>query len=124
MPGRGVELIIKPQISGETLVWLSADASALVLPAAATIEVGPNDLHDVAGERHAAPYARCSRLGDRITGEAEIAARQGHFRLTDNWTRVADDTRRVDRKLEVVTPVAVSHLRQIVADVLLFCLAH
>jgi hypothetical protein len=102
----GVRLEIERSAQGDRLRWRRGDESLLILAAPATIEIGPADGRDVQGTRHTSAFRGSAHSGEGIETVAYIATMPARFRLSDRWERVAGDTWRIDRRLEIVSVAA------------------
>lgn len=99
----GIHLRLDRHAQGDTLLWLRGEELLLVLPAPATVEIGPADALDVQGKRYAAMARESVRHVERIETVADVETVPARFRLTDRWERVSGDTWRVDRRFEIVS---------------------
>jgi hypothetical protein len=96
---------------GYALIWSRGDADVLALPAGATVELADAEAPMVTGERFAVAYANVESIGEHIVGTADIEAARGRLGLTDTWSRVGEDTWRIDRRLEVRSVRAATGVR-------------
>jgi hypothetical protein len=98
-----LEFRLATTVKGDGICWMRGGNDVLMLLRGACIEVGEGPRPTVEGVRHSAGYSQIEHAGDVIKASCDIETPRVRFHLADTWRQIADDTWRVDRRLEVLS---------------------
>src|SRR6185503_4528706 len=111
MDNRTLALEIEQRPAGAALVWLRDGLPIVAAATPAVLEMADAAAPTITGVRMTSGYAQVASSAERIDATVAIDGGEGRFRLADRWERIAEDTWRVDRRLETISVARPSGVR-------------